>query len=146
MTVAAESARLRAFRAGYERFVEAFNAGDFERASAALRDDYEHHFPPGFTERTVRGRDAWLRFNEEFTATVDEWAIKAHSYLEASPRCFVVEIEGGGVGRASGAPGAMRVWQVIDLDEDDRVRRVREFTDRAQALAVAGVDEPEGTP
>jgi ketosteroid isomerase-like protein len=137
---ATDSARLRAFRAGHAEFVRAFNEGDFERACAGFRDDYEQHFPAGFTERMVRGRDAWRQFFEEFREDVEGWRITPREYIEAGPRTFVVGVENTGVGRASGLQAAIEVWDVVEVDEDDRPFRVREFLDRDEALAAAGLD------
>ena len=140
---ATEPARVRAFRAGHEEFVAAFNAGDFERASGALSPDYEQRFPAGFTQRVLRGRDAWRKFFEEFGEDVERWQITPLEYIEAGPRCFVVGVENAGVGRASGLAASIKVWDVIELDEQDRAWRVREFLDRAEALAAAGASTGE---
>jgi ketosteroid isomerase-like protein len=141
---ATESAALRAFREGHQAFVQAFNEGDFERASRGLREDYVQHFPPGFTETTLRGRDAWRSFFEEFRETVQDWRLAPFEYIEAEPRCFVVGTENAGVGRVSGLSAAMRVWDVIELDEDNRAWRAREFTDRDEALAAAEITDKGG--
>jgi hypothetical protein len=138
---ATESAALKAFRRGHEAFVRAFNAGDFERASQGLSDDYVQHFPPGFTQTVVKGRDAWISFFEEFAEDLEGWKLGPFEYIEAASRCFVVGTDNEGIGRASGLSAAMRVWDVIELDENDRAWRTREFLDRDEALAAAGIDE-----
>jgi predicted SnoaL-like aldol condensation-catalyzing enzyme len=137
---AGESSRLRLFRKGTEQFVAAFNAGDMKRASTALREDFEQHFPPGFTQRVVRGRDAWVEFFEEYLEDMSTWQATALELIEAGPDLFVLGLEYEGTGRSSGLATQMRTWDVIELDENGLMRRDRQFFDRNEALAAAGVE------
>lgn len=114
-----------------------FNAGDFERASAAFRDDYEHHFALGFTESVLRGRDAWRAFFEDFFDTLEDWSVTAVEYVEISENLFVVEVDTRGFGRASGLPASVTMWEVCDVDDQLRPWRTREFVNRADAFAAA---------
>ena len=88
---------------------------------------------PGAT--THRGREAVVAlFRERFEAghmQLDEVTLTEVSDQRVLA-AFTVRI----VGVRSGAPGSMRAWNVITL-EDDQIARIEEFTDEASALAAA---------
>jgi len=140
-----ETARLRAFREATERFAEAFNAGDFKRASAALSDDFEQHFHPSFPERSVRGREAWIAFFEEYSRDIEGWHMAPHEFVEVGPTTFVLGIDYMGTGRSSGARSEIAVWNLVELDPaDGRIRRIGDFLSRDAALAAARGEERAG--
>jgi len=132
----AESEELRRFREAYERYIEIFNAGEFERAFSGVSEDFELHLPAGGPERTVRGREATVRFFRELRATLDDWRIEASEFHQLGPEVFLVGLEASGTGHASGVPTTTRTWEV-DETEAGRVARGRQFRDREQALATA---------
>jgi len=88
---------------------------------------------PGAT--THRGREAVVAlFRERFEAghmLLDELTLTQVGD-ETVLAAFTVRI----VGAQSGAPGSMRAWNVITV-EDDQIARIEEFTDEASALAAA---------
>lgn len=136
MTVAeapAESATLRAFRERFERFVERFNAHDVERAARGLSADVEQHFPAGFTTEVLRGRDEWIKFFTDFFQVVPDWQMRGAYFEQLARDRFIVGIEYEGSGRTSGAGGNYGVWDIVELDEGGRVRRIYEYTDRQSA-------------
>ena len=134
---AVESPQLSAFREAAERFVAAFNDGDFERASAGFADDFEQVFPPVFPERLVRGRSAWCEFFREMRRDMETWRMDLRAVTEAGPHRFILEVDYDGVGRTSGVETKTRIWNLIDLDDRGRVRRIRDFLDRDEAMAAA---------
>ena len=136
-TTAVESPQLRAFREAVERFVAAFNDGDFERASTGFAEDVEQQFPPTFPERHVRGRAAWCEFFREMRRDMETWRMTPRDFVEAAPDRFIAEIDYDGVGRSSGVETKIRVWNLVELDDRGRVRRIRDFVDRDEAIAAA---------
>jgi ketosteroid isomerase-like protein len=143
-----ESERLRAFRIGTDRFMEAFNEGDYERAFSGTSEDFEQIFPAGFIQERLVGRRAAIEFFEDFRNDVGAWQLRAKEYIEAGSSTFIVGYETQGVGQASGISGGWREWDVVEVDEEGRTRRIRQFWDRDDALAAAeGVaSEPEEKP
>ena len=142
---ATESARLRAFREGHAAFVDAFNRGDFEAAFSGLADDFVQHFPPGFPQREVHGREGMIASYREFSEHHSGWRLQPREYHQAGPRTFLIGLENEGVGRSSGLPAAAWVWDVLEVDEEGRGIRNREFFDRSEAFRAAGIEEPEGS-
>jgi len=140
---ATETPRLRAFREGHMAFVEAFNRGDFEAAFAGLRDDFVLHFPLGFPVKELHGREKVIAFYRELREDLDDWRLQPREYFQTGPRTFVIGLENEGVGRTSGLPAVAWVWDVLELDEDDRPVRADEFFDRSEAFQAAGIEEPE---
>jgi hypothetical protein len=138
---AKESERLRAFRAATEKLLEAFNEGDYERAFSGSSEDLEQIFPKGFVQDRLVGRRAVIEFFEEFRDDVGKWRLTPTEYLEASPDAFIVGYEAQGIGRTSGISSSFHEWDLIEVDEQGRTRRIRQFWDRDEALAAAAERE-----
>jgi predicted SnoaL-like aldol condensation-catalyzing enzyme len=140
---AGESPQMRLVRAGTEQFVAAFNEGDMKRASRALSEDYEQHFPPGFTQRELHGPDAWVAFFEELRRDMSTWQVTPVEIIEAGHNVFVLGLEYVGEGRSSGVPSEMTTWDVIELDENGLIKSDRQFFERAEALSAAELRQAE---
>ena len=131
---------VEAFRAAFERFAGAFNAGDFERASQAFTEDYEQVFPPGFTHDRIRGRDEWVRFFKEFRSDIPDWRVRLGEVSQLDDGRFIAHFDYQGSGRSSGVSSTFEVWALLELGEGG-VRRNVEFRTRAEALAAAQARE-----
>jgi ketosteroid isomerase-like protein len=141
---AAGSDFLRAFREGFEQGNRAWNAGDVKAAYAVLPDQLEYQLAPTWPEaRVLRSRDEVIEFFEDFQETFPDARTASHEYLEGARGTAVVGFRVAGTGRKSGAGSEMEIWQVWEiLDQDNlTVTRVREFTDRRDALEAAGLSE-----
>jgi len=137
-----ESEFLRAFREGFEEANRAWNAGDVEAAYAALPDQLEYRLAPIWPEaRELRTRDEVVEFFEGFQETFPDARTASHEYLEGDQGTLVVGFRVIGTGRASGAGSEMEIWQVWEVRDqaDLTATRVREFTDRREALRAAGL-------
>ncbi len=141
----AESHLLTAFRAGFPRFAESFNAGDFERAGQTLAEDVEQRFPEEFPERRVRGREAWVRFFDEYRRDLETWSVTLLGCFDAGPGQLIVSLEYIGIGRASGLRQIFRTWDLIEFDDHTRIRLIVNCADRSDAeRAAAEQAAPEG--
>jgi ketosteroid isomerase-like protein len=128
---------LAMFNAGIETFQARFNAGDFAALGALLSDDFEQDFPKGFPQRSVRGRDNWVSFFEEYRRDLSTWEIKVLASYEAPAGQVIAEIEYIGVGRSSGLRTTFKTWDLIRFDQQGRVERVHQLSDRAEAERLA---------
>jgi ketosteroid isomerase-like protein len=146
--VPAESELLRAFREGFEEGNRAWNAGDVERAYAALPEQLEYRLSATWPEaRVLRSRDEVIAFFEDFQATFPDARTASHEYIEGAPGTLIVGFRVSGSGRSSGAGGEMEIWQVWKvrtLEDGLTATSVTEFNDRTAALEAAGVKEPTG--
>jgi hypothetical protein len=79
---------------------------------------------------------------ERAAKDISVWRATPVEYIEAGPNTFVVGLEYEGAGRASGVTTGMRTWDVIELAEAGLIRLDRQFFDRNEARAAAGL-EPE---
>jgi hypothetical protein len=131
------SAPVDAFRAGFERFAEAFNAGDLVRASQGFTEDYEQVFPPGFTQESIHGREQWVRFFEDFRTDIPDWRIELGEVVELGEGLLAAEYGFKGTGRSSRVASSFDVWGLIELSGSGRIRRTVEFRSRDEAMAAA---------
>jgi ketosteroid isomerase-like protein len=134
---AKESERLRAFRAATEKLLAAFNEGDYERAFSGSSEDLEQIFPKGFVQDRLVGRRAVIEFFEDFRNHVGNWHLTATEFIEVGHSTFVVGYETQGVGKSSGIAGGFQEWDVIEVDEQGRTCRIRQFWERDEAIATA---------
>jgi ketosteroid isomerase-like protein len=141
---AAESEVLRAFRERFEQGNRAWNAGDVKTAYAALPDQLEYRLATTWPEaRVLRSRDEVIEFFEGFQETFPDARTTSHEYMEGPNGTVLAGFRVAGTGRTSGAVGEMEIWQVWEVRDQDNftVTRVTEFTNRADALEVAGLSE-----
>jgi ketosteroid isomerase-like protein len=142
-----ESELLRFFRAAFEEGNRAWNRGDVKTAYAALPDELEYRLSPGWPEaRMLRSRDEVIAFFEEFQEMFPDAQTTGHEYLEGPDGTLVVGFRVTGSGRTSGVGTEMEIWQVFQTRETDdglTAASVTEFTDRREALEVAGIEEPD---
>jgi ketosteroid isomerase-like protein len=141
---AAESEFLRAFREGFEQGNRAWNAGDVKTAYAVLPDQVEYRLAATWPEaRVLRSRDEVIEFFEDFQETFPDARTASHEYMEGPNGTVLVGFRVAGTGRTSGAVGAMEIWQIWEIRDQDNltVRRVTEFPTRDEALEAAGLSE-----
>jgi 2-amino-4-hydroxy-6-hydroxymethyldihydropteridine diphosphokinase len=134
-----DSSLLRAFRATFESKGDAFNRHDFEAAFAELPEDVEWttiQDIPGVD--VMRGRDAVIAFFRELLETWPDWHTRSLGYEEPAAGVILAAFEGTATGRASGIPVSTPFVQAWDFRSQPL--RIREFRDRAAALAALGLE------
>lgn len=137
---------LKQFRRAFEEGNRAWNQGDVKTAYAALPDELEYRLSPSWPEaRVMRSRDEVIAFFEDFQETFPGARTAAYEYHEAEGGTVVVGFRVTGTGRTSGVGAEMEIWQVWSVRETDgglTTTSVTEFTDRREALEMAGVQVP----
>lgn len=120
------------------RFIDLGRRGDWSRLEL-LAEDVVYRPIAEITEAgEYHGRDGFRRYMEQFLEA--DWA-KDLAFEGTSFRTFgnavVVRVELSGRGRTSDLGFAARVFEVLTF-RDGRIVRVEDFTDREEALKVAG--------
>ena len=91
-------------------------------------------------ERTaITGHDAMIAWNERWFEVWDELSVDA-AFIQEDGGTVVSEVRVRARGAASGMEIDQTFFHVIDL-EDGKIRRMREFTNREEALQAADQDE-----
>jgi ketosteroid isomerase-like protein len=122
-----------------EQLFEAFNRGDVDAVLTAFDEDCELYEPPEMPDTPTegyRGHDgirAWMR------------NLRETGGIEFEPTGFttngaltLADLVGRGRGQASGAPIEWRTSVVADV-RDRKIRRLRAYLDRSEALQAAGI-------
>jgi len=113
-------------------------------AYAVLPDQVEYRLAATWPEaRVLRSRDEVIEFFEDFQETFPDARTASHEYMEGPNGTVLVGFRVAGTGRTSGAVGAMEIWQIWEIRDQDNltVRRVTEFPTRDEALEAAGLSE-----
>ena len=120
-------------REGYH----AWNRGDRSWVLEHMTPDVEWITPPDDPDPgPFRGYEGVARFWDQWRAAVGLLHFEPEEFIEEDPHIVVVTRRTGR-GEHSGIEIADTVVQVFTFGEDGRCFRVREFYDRAQALAAA---------
>ena len=120
--------------ASLRRGYEAYNRGDFERATADWAPDIEVRRTGGLGE--LSGFEAarkWLE-PEAF-----EWQRVEPRGYTVNGDLVLVDIVVSGRGKGSGIEVAQEAFQVWTFDDEGRTQRMEIFFDRDEALAAAGL-------
>jgi ketosteroid isomerase-like protein len=122
-----------------EAFVAA-SGGDPAAATAAFDPEIEWDMSGviGWTEKRVyRGREV-LEFLREWAASWRDWHFDVDEVRDAGDDQAFVAIHEWGTGVESAATVDQRRYFALDL-RDDRMVRVRMFSERAEALEAVGL-------
>jgi ketosteroid isomerase-like protein len=122
------------------RLNEAFKAHDADAYLSFLAPDVVHRPIATFTTKEYRGRDAVWAFRAEWH---DAWADDFEGQLETIREygdAVIALVRFSGHARASGIEIRGGVFQVFRF-RDGLVARIEDFTDRADALKAAGLEE-----
>ena len=126
----------RALTSVWLEVIDAFNAGELERALDVFHHDVV--WVPGAHDpdsSPAYGREGVRRFMSQWLELFEPLRLSAGAVDEVGDR-IVAELRVSGEGRESGAPIDQVVHQVIEL-RDGLVYRVSEYYDRAEALEIA---------
>jgi ketosteroid isomerase-like protein len=126
----------------YRRAIDAFNRRDKHAWLSTTHPELENHPPRDWPEQEViRGAaEVWDFYVESFEA-FDEGGVEFVGAIEEREDALVAEVAAQVRGKASGAEAEWRFWQVLEL-RDGKAIRIAWFSDRGEALAAAGIDEP----
>lgn len=119
---------------------EAFLAGDFDRALAALAADIEWHGTVGGMEQgsVYRGHDEVVQSFADYLETWERIEMRADEYIDASDDDVVVLFHEVARGRQSGAVVETETATVSTV-VDGKITRVRSYMDRNAALEAVGL-------
>jgi ketosteroid isomerase-like protein len=123
------------------RSVEAFNRWDVDDFFALATGDFEWFpaMPVTVDGSAYMGRDGIDRYMRDIGETWEEYRVVAEEFRELEDRVLVLgRIEGRG--RSSRARVDAPFGILIDF-RDCRMRRIRTYLDRGQALEAAGLEE-----
>ena len=123
------------------RTMDAFNAGDFEAATAHMADDIEWRPIENMTHGEVMvGAEGVRRFWRDWHEAFEGFRLIVEDVFEA-PAGAVAKTKVAGRGAASGMElTGGSFYQVFEIRER-AIRGVRMVRTRAEALAAAGVSE-----
>lgn len=122
------------------RCYEAWNRGDWDEVLAFAHPEIEWHTPREDPDwGSFRGHDGLRRFWTEWAEAVGRLRFEPEEFIDAGDHVVVVTRRRGR-GIQSGLEIEDRVIQVVTM-RDGMGTRVREFYDRAEALAAAGLSE-----
>ena len=123
-------------RRGYE----AFARRDLDAALEMMDPEIEAHDAPEAPDATVHhGREAVRRDWEQMFALFEDFTIDIEEVFDAGEE-LVVFLRLSGRGRESGAEVEARMAHVWTIREG-RAIRLRQYLDRAEALAAVGLSE-----
>ncbi len=130
---------LDAFARRYRGGLEAFNARDMETAFRGLSPDVEWRITPTLpAPEVLKGRDAVIRWWDDFVATVD-WRVEAQEFIDAGHGRVVVGCRGTGKGKVSEIGVDEDFFQLVEVDGEGLISWIRDFERREDALAAAGL-------
>ena len=128
-------------RATYAAFSGLAEGGDItSHVKTFYAPDCEYH--PVEEEEAIRGHDALVAWNQRWFEAWDEFQVDVDELIEAGEGVIVAAITLHGHGAGSGVQVDQRFFHVFEL-RDGRVWRVREYTERAEALEAVGLSEQD---
>jgi uncharacterized protein (TIGR02246 family) len=123
------------------RAFDAFNRRDLAAAAAVFASDAEWvPYLAALEEQIYRGRDAIEGMWREVLMDVPDFHIDFVRVVADSPDIAVIEVEFGGMGKASGADIRTSVFQAASF-RNGKVTRVRGFRSADDALEAVGLSE-----
>jgi ketosteroid isomerase-like protein len=119
--------------------------GDLARGANIANYVAAHYVPaceylPVEERAAIVGRDAMVAWNERWFEAWDELSVDA-TYIQEERDTVVSEVRVRARGAASGMEIDQTFFHVIDL-ENGKIRRMREFTNREEALRGASDGGP----
>lgn len=126
------------FGKAIRRSLAAFNGGDFESAFAGVAPDVEWHTAEWvFEADVIHGRAALI---EAFRRMRDagEWQVAVQGVEQLADGLFLVHQRGTATGRTTGIVTHRHFFQLFEVGPQG-TQRVREFAEREEAIAAAGL-------
>jgi hypothetical protein len=125
-----------------ERVIAAVNHRDIDSYLACCTEDIQLQTPWAAIEGVYEGPDAIRRFFVDIEDIGPDFRIEVERLVSSGEDQVLAFLRATVSGRASGIPAAsdMPTANIYDLVEG-KIRRIRIFLDRQQALEVAGLSE-----
>jgi ketosteroid isomerase-like protein len=107
--------------------------------SDAVAGDLEWILPAPLDGKSVwRGREEYVEFTRTWTDQFHDWSIRAERLIDAGDDQVVVVTHQTAIGRESGVPVVLQLWQLAHI-KDGRHVPVRNYLTAAEALEAAGL-------
>jgi ketosteroid isomerase-like protein len=130
----------------YLRGVDAFNRRDKEAWMRTCDPEVESVPPRDWPEPwTVRGHDDVWEIMVANMGIFEAAELKIVGPIVEGNETIVAQLQGETVGKTSGAPVLWSFHQVVTI-RDGKAVRFNWFTDRDEALAAAGISDPDDQP
>lgn len=123
-----------------ERAVAAVNARDIERYLACCTPDIEMRTPLADIGGAYEGLDGIRRFFADIEDAAPDFRLELERVVAIGSDRVLAFVVTSASGRASGLPVDTPAGNVYDL-VDGKIRRLRIFVDRQEALAAVGLSE-----
>jgi ketosteroid isomerase-like protein len=127
-------------------FIEAYNARDFDRATANFDPDIEWVLPDHQAFDSGRGLEAVMRFFNEVEETMEELQLKPQEYVDGGD-LVATRLRHYGRGKGSGAEIDTELYHQVATFRDGVIVRMEYVTSWPEALeALAGGARQGGQP
>ena len=123
-----------------ERAIAALNARDIEAYLACCTQDYELHTPLAAVAGVYKGPAGIRRFFADVEDAAPNFHLELKGIRAVGANQVLGFVEVTASGRASGLPAGTPTANVYELVEG-KLRRIRIFADRQQALEAVGLRE-----
>jgi ketosteroid isomerase-like protein len=125
------------------RAIDAFNRGGVDAALEFLDREIEWTTTGIFVKRgTYRGHEGARRYMGALAADLDDLHTEPEEFIDAGEQ-IVVPFHPSAAGKRSGAPVVFSGARVYGL-EGGKIKRIHNYTEKAEALAAAGVAREDG--
>ena len=123
-----------------ERAIAAINARDIEAYRACCTEDVKLETPMAAVGGVYEGIDGIRRFLTDVEEAAPDFRIELNGVEEVDSKRVIAFLRSSSTGRASGIRMAWPSTNVYDLI-DGKIRHVRIFLDRQEALKAVGLEE-----
>jgi ketosteroid isomerase-like protein len=120
--------------------VAAQNERDLDRYLALCREDVQLLPPSSVIEGSYDGPNGIRRYFTDVQDAIPDFRLEVEEMEAAGPDRVIVSFRATASGRASGLGTAFGATTIYDLTEG-KIRRIRVFLNRADALEAAGLRE-----
>ena len=120
------------------RLFAAFNKREWGAFPAEL--DPELEYTPVEENILYRGPEAFVQYLKRWLEGWDTFSAEAEEVESTPAHGVLIAVRLGGIGKGSGAEVYDRFFWACE-QRGGRLHRIREYTDRAQALEAAGLSE-----
>jgi ketosteroid isomerase-like protein len=118
-------------------FIEAYNARDFDRATANFARDIEWVLPDQQSSDSGRGIPAVLRFFEDIEETMEELQLKPQEFVDGGD-VVATRLRHYGRGKGSGVEIDTELYHQVATFRDGVIVRMEYVAEWPEALALAG--------
>jgi ketosteroid isomerase-like protein len=123
-----------------ERAIAAVNTRDVDAYLACCTEDVELHTPVAAVAGVYEGPPGIRRFFSDVEDAAPDFRVNLESVRPVGADTLLAFLHVTATGRASGLPAGTPTANVYDF-ADGKIRRIRIFADRQQALEAVGLSE-----